>query len=657
MRALAGLTDMSLTRRLVLSFGVILLFALLSIITHVWGNQVRSEKFDELQAVMLDRNGVREFGQSLDVMHKKMRVIQTLSQSGEEIPVSAREAREQIIVIRGMRTRYELLQQRLNTTLGRANLSGVDELLHYWQRYLQQFVVTEERELGPALAVAPDYAVVMQSLVERELTLVRRAAELNSALTQAVTTTNRIALGTFFLSLVVTVALALHIVGFTRRSISILHRGTERWGSGNLEYQVPPLDGELGQLAESFNHMARNLRTAMNEVKAASARADAASRAKSSFLANMSHELRTPMNAIIGYSEMMIEEAADDESLTIAELVPDLEKVLSAGQHLLALINDVLDISKIESGKMTVYNEDTNLDRLMNEILVTVQPMVDKNNSKLIYDNQLVDQRTATDVTRFRQVSLNLLSNAAKFTRDGEISVVLRDVVHEERDCIEMAVRDTGIGMSREQIGQVFEAFIQADLSTTKEYGGTGLGLTISKKFAQLLGGDISVVSELGKGSCFTFRLPRLAPSSARSPSVVVASALQPQDTHVLVVDDNAAAREISLRILRQAGFRATETASGSEAIRLAAQHTPDVIILDVMMPEMDGWQVLESLRANEATRDIPVIIQSMMQEREMGEIMKVDAYMVKPVEREQLLTTLSEVVLASRRERVAEPA
>jgi len=636
---------MSLTRRLILSFAIILLFALLSIITHVWGNAVRSEKFSELQAVILDQNGVREFGQSLDVMHKKMRVIQTLHQAGDEMPISASEASEQIVAIRGMRARHQLLQERLLDSLGQADLVGVDRLLQFWLQYLVQMLGDTSEPLPQTVEAAPEYAAVMQSLVERELALVRRAAEINTALNQAVTMTNRIAMGTFLLSLLVTVALALHIVSFTRRSISILHRGTEQWGSGKLEYQVPPLHGELGQLAESFNHMARNLRTAMNEVKAASARADAASQAKSSFLANMSHELRTPMNAIIGYSEMMIEEAGDDDTVTVAEFVPDLEKVLSAGQHLLALINDVLDISKIESGKMTVYNEDTDLNRLMDEIIVTVQPMVDKNRNKLVYNNNLADQRTSTDVTRFRQISLNLLSNAAKFTRDGAISVTLSDVVADGKNLIEVSVRDTGIGMSAEQIEQVFEAFIQADLSTTKEYGGTGLGLTISKKFAQLLGGDITVESEVGKGSCFTFRLPRNAPVSVRRANRALAGLERAHNARVLVVDDNEAAQEISLRLLRQAGFEVMIASSGTEAIATATEKQPDVIILDVMMPEMDGWQVLESLRDAQSTRDIPVIIQSMVNEREMGDMMNVDAYMVKPVDKEQLLTTVRGVL------------
>jgi signal transduction histidine kinase/CheY-like chemotaxis protein len=438
--------------------------------------------------------------------------------------------------------------------------------------------------------------------------------------------------------------LAWHIVTFTSRSIRALHRGTEQWGGGNLAYQVPPLEGELGHLAESFNHMARNLRVAMNEVKAASARADAANQAKSSFLANMSHELRTPMNAIIGYSEMLIEEAGDDPAMPVGDFVPDVEKVLAAGQHLLALINDVLDISKIESGKMTVYREVTDLSQLLHEVIVTVQPMIDKNGNKLLYQNELKDPQTVTDVTRFRQIALNLLSNAAKFTRNGDITLTVRDANHDGRDYIEMSVRDTGIGMTEEQMAQVFEAFIQADLSTTKEYGGTGLGLTISKKFAELLGGGILVSSEVGKGSCFTLRLPQI--TLDRSTDVAAQNGgRSPESIQILLVDDNESARELCYRNLKQTGYKVACAESGSRALELISEMEPDLILLDVIMPEMDGWQFLETLRNRPETADTPVIIQSMVHEREMADLMKVSAYLVKPVDREALVNTVNKVL------------
>lgn len=632
---------MSLTRRLVLSFAAILILSLVNIVAHVWGSELRSSLFGELQAVMRDQAGLRELEQQLDAMHRKIRVIETLSATGESPPITVAEAAEQLNALNAMTSRLEFLVSRLADTLDQpVTLGGVETLLSDWQIFLSN--LAEGGEFGRMLTVQVDYRTAMQQLVSIELSLVDKASAINVSLSETVAMTNRMTLGIFIATLGLTVVLALHLVGFTLRSIRTLHEGTEQWGRGNLEFQVPPLVGELGQLAESFNHMARNLRTAMNEVKAASARADAANQAKSSFLANMSHELRTPMNAIIGYSEMLLEEAEDDSAVPISEMKADLDKILSAGQHLLALINDVLDISKIESGKMTVYREVTDIERLMNEVMVTVRPMVEANGNTLTYDNNLREQRTETDVTRFRQIALNLLSNAAKFTHEGVINVTLQDIQIDGRPFIEMAVRDSGIGMSQSQMDQVFEAFIQADLSTSKVYGGTGLGLTISKKFAELLGGDILVESEVGKGSCFVLRMPRLEVSSQDNGNSG-GKTIQPDAMTILVVDDDEAARELCLRQLRQEGFRVLAAASGEEALQLIQATSVDLLLLDVVMPEMDGWQLLEIL--HQQRRSVPVIIQSMLGEREMGDIMGVQDYLVKPVERDVLLASISRVM------------
>ncbi len=635
---------MSLKRRLALSFALLLVLGLVNIIAHTWGSSIRSDLFKELQIVMRDQVSVRELEQEFDAMHRKIRVIQTLIDAGNSRPLTETEVSEQINSLNALLSRIDMLEQRVreafekNHTIGQAKT-----LVTSWVAYLEGLSAGE-----PPVASLEDttsvYRSAMQSLVSLELSLVERASRINMDLNTAVDTTNRITTLVFLATLLATVLLAWHIVTFTSRSIRALHRGTEQWGGGNLAYQVPPLEGELGQLAESFNHMARNLRVAMNEVKAASARADAANQAKSSFLANMSHELRTPMNAIIGYSEMLIEEAGDDPAMPVGDFVPDVEKVLAAGQHLLALINDVLDISKIESGKMTVYREVTDLSQLLHEVIVTVQPMIDKNGNKLLYQNELKDPQTVTDVTRFRQIALNLLSNAAKFTRNGDITLAVRDANHDGRDYVEMSVRDTGIGMTNEQVAQVFEAFIQADLSTTKEYGGTGLGLTISKKFAELLGGGILVDSEVGKGSCFTLRLPRI--TLDRSADVAAHNgARRSESIQILLVDDNESARELCFRNLKQTGYRVACAESGSRALELIGEIEPDLILLDVIMPEMDGWQFLEELRNRTETTDTPVIIQSMVHEREMADLMKVSAYLVKPVDREVLVNTVNDVL------------
>lgn len=632
---------MSLTRRLILSFGAILVLSLINIFAHLWGSELRSELFSELQAVMRDQAGLREFEQQLDAMHRKIRVIETLGDTGESLPITVSEASEQLNALNAMIARLAFLGSRLADSLERpVVLGGVETLLSDWQLFLAN--LAEGDDIERPLTLQGEYRAALQQLVSVELALVDRASAINLSLNDTVAMTNRITLGVFIATLGLTVILALHLVSFTLRSIRKLHEGTQQWGRGNLDYQVPPLAGELGQLAESFNHMARNLRTAMNEVKSASARADAANQAKSSFLANMSHELRTPMNAIIGYSEMLLEEAEDDRAVPIGEMQADLEKILSAGQHLLALINDVLDISKIESGKMTVYRETADIEQLMNEVLVTVQPMVEANGNRLTYDNALSEQLTETDVTRFRQIALNLLSNAAKFTHEGVIDVSLRDVERGGLPFIEIAVTDSGIGMSSKQMEQVFEAFIQADLSTSKVYGGTGLGLTISKKFAELLGGDILVESTVGQGSRFAFLMPRLSAGSLPNGAAVGTMTL-PASCRILIVDDDPVARELCCRHLQQAGFQVQEAASGEQALQQIQASPPDLILLDVVMPEMDGWQLLEKLHSQQC--DIPVVIQSMLGEREMGDIMGVQGYLVKPVERDILLQTIADAL------------
>ena len=229
--------------------------------------------------------------------------------------------------------------------------------------------------------------------------------------------------------------------------------------------------------------------------------AEAASKAKSQFLANMSHELRTPLNAIIGYSEMLQEEADD---LGTPEMKPDLQKIHGAGKHLLGLINDILDLSKIEAGKMTLYLETFAVETLLNEVAATMQPMINKNGNQLTLEVAPEIGSMRADVTKVRQALFNLLSNASKFTDKGSITLRAR---RQGADLV-FDVIDSGIGMTPEQVGRLFQAFAQADASTSKKYGGTGLGLALSRKFCQLMGGDLTVASEAGKGSTFTATIP-----------------------------------------------------------------------------------------------------------------------------------------------------
>jgi PAS domain S-box-containing protein len=353
--------------------------------------------------------------------------------------------------------------------------------------------------------------------------------------------------------------------------------------------------------------------------------AEAANAAKSSFLASMSHELRTPLNAILGYSEMLQEDAADGGH---EEMVPDLQKIQAAGRHLLTLINEVLDLSKIEAGKMELYLETVDVKTVVNEVATTVRPLVEKNGNRLALEIAGEPGAMRADATRLRQVLLNLLSNAAKFTERGVIG--LR--VEREPDAMVFRVSDTGIGMTPEQLGRLFEAFHQAEVSTTSKYGGTGLGLALSRKFCQLMGGDVTVTSELGKGSAFTARIP-LAEAAEES---AIESGSGAAGT-VLVIDDDAAARNLLARSLGKEGFRVVEAASGEAGLRLAVESKPDVITLDVVMPGMDGWAVLTRLKADPALAEVPVIMLTIVDEKHLGFTLGASEYLTKPIDRQRL--------------------
>ena len=259
------------------------------------------------------------------------------------------------------------------------------------------------------------------------------------------------------------------------------------------------------ELKESLAEKLREAEIREKELAEARAAAEDANKAKSLFLANMSHELRTPLNAIIGYSEMLIEDAEDFHQ---PECVPDLEKILLAGKHLLTLINEVLDISKVEAGKMELYLESFDVTALVQETISTIQPLVEQNANRLSVRCPENLGSMYADVTKIRQMLFNLLSNACKFTEHGSISLTVTRQQKAQGDWFTFEISDTGIGMTREQITKLFQAFTQADSSTTRKFGGTGLGLAISKRFCQMMGGDITIESEYGQGATFTLNLP-----------------------------------------------------------------------------------------------------------------------------------------------------
>ena len=365
--------------------------------------------------------------------------------------------------------------------------------------------------------------------------------------------------------------------------------------------------------------------------------AEEANVAKSTFIANMSHELRTPLSAIIGYSEMLQEEMEDGAE--IGDLAPDMRKIEGNARHLLGLINDVLDLSKVESGKMEVYAEDFDVAAAVHEVAETVQTLVGKKANRLELELAPDIGGMRSDLIKVRQILLNLLGNAAKFTEGGTITLaVLREASQAGDEHVIFRVSDTGIGMTPEQVDKLFRRFQQADSSTTRRFGGTGLGLSLTKAFADLLGGAVEVASEEGRGSSFTVRLPSTYvapiedPSSAEidEPSPAAQAALL-RDL-VLVIDDDADQRALMTRFLHREGFNARTASGGKEGLALARELRPRAILLDVMMPGIDGWSVLSALKADPDLADIPVVMVTFVDQRGLAASLGAADYVLKPV-------------------------
>ncbi|MGB5534658.1 MAG: response regulator [Thiogranum sp.] len=374
-----------------------------------------------------------------------------------------------------------------------------------------------------------------------------------------------------------------------------------------------------------------------------------ANNAKSEFLANMSHELRTPMNAILGYSEMLIEEAED---VGQDGFIPDLQKVNQAGNHLLALINDVLDLAKIESGRMEAFGEDLDVGSLIDQVVGTTQPLMGNNNNQFTIERGEQLGTAHQDITKLRQSLLNMLSNAAKFTHEGTVTLRAAREKADGVDWLTFSVSDTGIGIPADKLEHVFEAFSQADSSTTRDYGGTGLGLPISRRFCQMLGGDLTVRSNVGEGTTFTMRVPVLLPGIDAETLVEVTPVTTDAELEairatgagrtLLVIDDDPEARDIVERFFRKDGFRVVTAGSGEEGLRLAHKLKPAAITLDVLMPDMDGWSVLRALQVDPVLRDIPVVMLSVVDDKSKGYALGATNYLTKPVDRDLLHHTLA---------------
>lgn len=507
---------MSLRRRLTLSLFTILVLFAINVGTHFWGSYARSESMIAYRQAVRAGQLSGDLGKQLEDQRQKILVLSTLRENTDDLLANDDQAaalggiasaRASVEALGGMASDVTALQYE---KLREASAG----LLAAWKSFYENY---NDRQWRSDVDDPIPYLTASQRLKELEQRQAFIAVQRANIIDRTIALTDRITLLGFIASIVLTATMGFFLLRYTTDNLKRLKKGTQRLGAGELDYRIEDIDddGELGALAGAFNAMSDQLRNALDEEKLARQTANEANAAKSRFLANVSHELRTPLNAIIGYSEMLHDELGDRRRIDRKQFQSDLDNIVRSGRQLLALIDDILDLSKIETGKMYLVSSRFNPGEVLDGAIESLLPLLQAKGNILEREGLENLPEMHTDPVKFRQIVVNLLSNAAKFTENGLIRVeaAMRQRGDEQALSLELRVSDTGIGMSKQQQDDVFEAFVQAEESTSHVYGGSGLGLAICRDFCTLMGGSIEVESSVGEGSTFTVRLPAVPES------------------------------------------------------------------------------------------------------------------------------------------------